>query len=82
MAPRVTLQCGAKLVADGASRTRRIGGGQPSTTRAQKAHEIAPEHLDRLMDKSAPAEEQAIRKRRLLKGPEEFRDVRRDRGER
>jgi hypothetical protein len=34
------------------------------------------------MDKSAPAEEQAIRKRRLLKGPEEFRDVRRDRGER
>jgi hypothetical protein len=29
-----------------------------------------------LVDKAAPAEEQASRKRRLLKGPEEFRDVR------
>jgi hypothetical protein len=52
---------------------------QPSTERAKKAHEIAAEHLDRLVDKSAPAEEQAVRKRRLLKGPEEFRDLRRDR---
>jgi hypothetical protein len=32
--------------------------------------------LDGLADQSATAEEQAHRKRRLLKGPEEFHDVR------
>ena len=32
--------------------------------------------LDRFTDKSAPAEEQAKRKRRLLKGPSEFREMR------
>ena len=37
---------------------------------------MAGEELDRLVDKSAPAEEQATRKRRLLKGPREFRDLR------
>jgi hypothetical protein len=34
---------------------------------------------DRLSDSAAHPEEQASRKRRLLKGPEEFREVRIDR---
>lgn len=46
---------------------------------AAKARELAGKTIDRLVDTAAPAEEQAIRKRRLLKGPEEFRDVRVDR---
>jgi hypothetical protein len=44
-----------------------------------KAAEMAGKELDRLIDKSAPTEEQATRKRRLLKGPREFRDIRKDR---
>jgi hypothetical protein len=52
---------------------------QPSPARAKKANEMAAKQLDRLVDKSAPVEEQASRKQRLLKGPEEFRNVRIDR---
>lgn len=52
---------------------------QASTARTGRANEMAARQLDRLVDKSAPAAEQAIRKRRLLKGPEEFREVRVDR---
>jgi hypothetical protein len=40
---------------------------------------MAANQLDRLADKSATADEQAIRKRRLLKGPEEFQNLRVDR---
>ena len=40
---------------------------------------MAGEELDRLIDKSVPDEEQATRRRRLLKGPSEFRDIRKDR---
>jgi hypothetical protein len=46
-------------------------------TRA-KAAELAAETIDRHTDQSAPPEEQASRKRRLLKGPKEFRDLRKD----
>jgi hypothetical protein len=46
---------------------------------AAKAKELAAAQIDRMVDKSAPAEEQASRKGRLLKGPEEFREVRVDR---
>jgi hypothetical protein len=45
---------------------------------AGKAKELASEIIDGLMYPSAPAEEKAIRKRRLVKGPSEFRDVRVD----
>jgi len=51
----------------------------PSPRARAKAAEMAGEELDRLIDKSVPAEEQATRKRRLLKGPREFRDLRKDR---
>ena len=43
-----------------------------------KASELAGEMIDRLSDRSAPAEEQAKRKRRLIKGPSEFREMRND----
>ena len=46
------------------------------TKKAAKASEMAAEEIDRLIDPSAPDEERQRRKRRLLKGPKEFRDVR------
>ena len=46
-------------------------------TRA-KAAALAAETLDRHTDRFAPPEEQASRKRRLLKGPKEFREIRKD----
>jgi Arc/MetJ-type ribon-helix-helix transcriptional regulator len=51
----------------------------PSQQTAAKAKKLAAEQIDRMGDSAAPAEEQASRKRRLLKGPEEFREVRVDR---
>ena len=43
-----------------------------------KASEMAGSMIDWLSDKSAPPDERARRKRRLVKGPEEFRDIRND----
>jgi hypothetical protein len=44
----------------------------------RKAAELAGEVIDRHADRSATSEERESRKRRLLKGPKEFRDMRRD----
>jgi hypothetical protein len=46
---------------------------------ATMARDLASKTIDSLIDPSAPAEQKAIRKRRLLKGPSDFRDVRVDR---
>lgn len=46
---------------------------------SSKSSELAGKQLDKMADKSVSAEEQEVRKRRLLKGPSEFRDVRKDR---
>jgi hypothetical protein len=46
---------------------------------AANAKELAGKTIDRLVDNGASPEEQASRKRKLLKGPEEFREVRVDR---
>jgi hypothetical protein len=46
--------------------------------KAQKALELADRTADRLVDKSMPVEEQQRRKRALIKGPKEFRDIRED----
>ena len=43
-----------------------------------KAAALAGETIDRHTDPSASPEEQASRKRRLFKGPKEFRDLRKD----
>jgi hypothetical protein len=46
------------------------------TKKVAKALEMASQEIDRLSDRSATDEERQRRKRRLLKGPKEFRDVR------
>ena len=46
------------------------------TDRAEKARAMAGQEIDRLSDPSATVEERQRRKRRLLKGPKEFRDFR------
>jgi hypothetical protein len=43
---------------------------------AARASALAGREIDRVTDPSAPAEERESRKRRLLKGPREFRDMR------
>ena len=45
---------------------------------AQKALKLATEAVEKLTEKSAPAEEQQRRKRRLIRGPSEFREIRKD----
>jgi hypothetical protein len=51
---------------------------QSAPARAERAKELAGKAIDKLTP-DASTEEKASRKRRLLKGPEEFRDVRVDR---
>jgi hypothetical protein len=46
---------------------------------AEKAKDLATDVIDSFSALTADVEETASRKRRLLKGPEEFRDVRVDR---
>jgi hypothetical protein len=43
---------------------------------ASKASEMAGRQIDKIGDPSATDEERQLRKRRLLKGPREFRDMR------
>jgi hypothetical protein len=44
----------------------------------QRAREMAGRAIDKMADASASLDDRASRKRRLIKGPEEFRNVRRD----
>jgi hypothetical protein len=46
--------------------------------KAKEASDLAARAIDRVVDKSMPPEEQARRKRALIKGPREFRDIRGD----
>ncbi len=45
----------------------------------QRASELAGDAIDKLTDSTATISDQTSRKRRLVKGPEEFQNVRRDR---
>jgi hypothetical protein len=47
--------------------------------RGLRAQELATKAIEKIIDPSAPTEERAQRQRRLLKGPEEFREARVDR---
>ena len=47
----------------------------------QRAKEMAAKAIDNLADAGASVDDQAGRQRRLLKGPEEFQDMRIDRAE-
>jgi hypothetical protein len=51
---------------------------QRSPKAVAKALDLAGQQIDKLSDQSATAEERQARKRRLLKGPREFRDIRGD----
>ncbi len=51
--------------------------GGPSRKFAAKASELAGREIDRLADPFATNAERAKRKRRLIKGPQEFRRARR-----
>jgi hypothetical protein len=42
----------------------------------RKAAKMAGQEIDRLGDQTATREERARRKRQLIKGPREFRDIR------
>jgi hypothetical protein len=52
---------------------------QPAAAGAERAKELAAKAIDKMSDNAASADDQATRKRRLLKGPEEFREARVDR---
>jgi hypothetical protein len=59
-----------------------LASGSPilreSPKATSKASEMAGQQIDQLGDASATVDEQQSRKRRLLKGPKEFRDMRID----
>src|SRR6266480_7185583 len=46
---------------------------------AAKASEMASQEIDRLGDPLATDEERQLRKRRLIRGPKDFQDIRRSR---
>jgi len=58
------------------ARSIRRAGATKSTA---KASEMAAREIDRMIDPATPTEEKQRRRRRLLKGPKEFRDLRRKR---
>ena len=51
---------------------------RPSSKHAARAKELARNAIDKMTDATAPPEEQAQRRRRLTKGPLEFREARMD----
>ena len=59
-----------------------LAGAQPAERRSAKtaarALGMAGRQIDKIGDPSASPEERRVRKRRLLKGPSEFRDMRGD----
>jgi hypothetical protein len=62
--------------------TVKTKGRQTSDGQKLRAREMAANAIDRMTDVTAHADDQASRKRRLLKGPEEFREARIDRPKR
>jgi hypothetical protein len=66
-------ECKSIIATLHAPSVRRPGG---RAKKSAKASEMAAQEIDRLIDPSAPDEERQRRKRRLLKGPKEFRDIR------
>jgi hypothetical protein len=59
--------------------TVKTKGRQASEGQKLRAREMAGKAIDKLTDTTAAPDDQAARKKRLLKGPEEFREVRVDR---
>ena len=59
--------------------TVKTNGRQASEGQKLHARELAGKAIDKMTDTTAAPDDQAARKKRLLKGPEEFREVRVDR---
>jgi hypothetical protein len=51
---------------------------KPKQPAAERAKELATKTIEKIIDPSAPPEERALRRRRLTKGPSEFREDRVD----
>jgi hypothetical protein len=70
----------AQLESDIRDQLKKRTGTQPMKQRspnsAAKARHLADQEIEKLSDQSATAEERQDRKRRLLKGPRGFRDIR------
>ena len=62
--------------------TAKAKGRQPDEGQRLRAREMAGKAIDEMTDTAATPAAQAKRKTRLLKGPEEFREVRVDRATR
>jgi hypothetical protein len=56
-----------------------LASTQRAVARTRKASEMASQEIDRLGDPLATDEEGQLRERRLIRGPKEFRDIRRNR---
>lgn len=69
-ATRRLVELGLTVKAEG----RRTSDGQKL-----RAREMAGKAIDEMTDATATSDDQATRKKRLLRGPEEFREVRVDR---
>ena len=54
------------------------GLASPVQQKAEKASALAARAADSIVDKTIPSEEQERRKRAVIKGPKEFRDIRED----
>jgi hypothetical protein len=71
----------AQLESDIRDRLKKSAGTQPMRQRSPKAaaeaRDLADQEIDKVNDQSASTEERQERKQRLLKGPEEFRNIRR-----
>ena len=71
----------AQLESDIRDQLKKGTGTQPMRQRSPKAtaraRDLADQEIDKVSDQSATAEEREERKQRLLKGPGEFRDIRR-----
>lgn len=59
--------------------TVKAGGRRTSERQSLRAREMAGKAIDEMTDATATSDDQATRKKRLLKGPEEFHAVRVDR---
>jgi hypothetical protein len=59
--------------------TVKTKGQQSNEGQRVRAREMAGKAIDKMTDAATSPEEQIARKKRLLKGPEEFREVRIDR---
>lgn len=66
-----------RLVGLGLTVKTEAAPNEPSR-RSARASELATKAIEKIADPSAPAEERAQRRRRLTKGPMEFRENRRD----